>query len=216
VRTPVLSLLACAAGLSALPAPPSFLLPDGVIPKKHTVELTIDPALDTFSGWSRIEVELRQPTNVLWVNAKDLVPEESSVSWHDRVVPSHASAAGGEFIGLELDSPIGPGLATISIRYRGRLEQTAVAGPYRNKVAEDWYAFTTFTPIDARRAFPCFDEPRFKTPWEISIRIKRTDKAFSNAAQVSETDEPNGMKTREVRAHKTARRRSRGVLRRAI
>jgi alanyl aminopeptidase len=194
VRTPVLSFLACAAALSALPAPPSFLLPDGVIPKKHIIELTIDPALDTFSGWSRIEVELTKPTSVLWVNGKDLVPEESSVSWHERTIPSHASTAGSEFIGLELDSPIGPGLATISIRYRGKLEQTAIAGPYRNKVAEDWYAFTTFTPIDARRAFPCFDEPRFKTPWEISIRIKRTDKAFSNAAQVSETDEPNGMK----------------------
>ncbi len=194
MRTPVLSLLACAAALSALPAPPSFLLPDGVTPKKHTIELTIDPALDTFSGWSRIEVELTKPTAVLWVNAKDLTPQESSVQWQGRTIPASATAAGGEFIGLELPSPIGPGLATISIRYRGKLEQTAVAGPYRNKVGDDWYAFTTFTPIDARRAFPCFDEPRFKTPWEISIRIKRTDKAFSNAAQVSETDEPNGMK----------------------
>ena len=84
--------------------------------------------------------------------------------------------------------------ATISIHYEGKLDEKAIAGPYRNKVGEDWYAFTTFTPIDARRAFPCFDEPRFKTPWEFSIHIKRTDKAFSNAAQISETDEPHDMK----------------------
>jgi len=53
--------------------------------------------------------------------------------------------------------------------------------------------FTTFTPIDARRAFPCFDEPRFKTPWEITIHLRRELKAFSNDAE-SIVLEPNGMK----------------------
>jgi cytosol alanyl aminopeptidase len=191
MRKALLTLLALAATASAQP---TFLLPDGVTPKKHIIELTIDPNLDTFSGWARIEVELSKSTNLLWVNAKDLEPQESSVTWQGRTLPARATPTGGEFMGLQLDSAIGPGVATISIRYKGKLEETAIVGPYRNKVAEDWYAFTTFTPIDARRAFPCFDEPRFKTPWEISIRIKRTDKAFSNARQLSETDEPDGMK----------------------
>lgn len=173
---------------------PSFALPDGVTPKKHIIELTIDPSLDTFTGQARIEVELNKQTNVLWVNGKNLTTQGASVSWQGRNLPARATAVGGEFIGLELDSPIGPGPATISIHYQAKLDESAVAGPYRNKVANDWYAFTTFTPIDARRAFPCFDEPRFKTPWEISIHIKRTDKAFSNAAQISQADEPNGMK----------------------
>jgi len=191
MRKAVLALVALAATLAAQP---SFLLPDGVTPKKHIIELTIDPSVDTFSGWARIEIELSKPTNQLWVNAKDLTPEESSVIWQDHALPARPTTAGGEFMGLELDSPIGPGKATISIRYKGKLDEPAIVGPYRNKVADDWYAFTTFTPIDARRAFPCFDEPRFKTPWELSIRVKRTDKAFSNAAQVGETNEPNGMK----------------------
>jgi cytosol alanyl aminopeptidase len=187
----LLYLFVCAA---ALPAQPSFFLPDTVTPKKHVIELTVDPSQDTFTGWARIDVELSKSTTVLWVNAKDLTPQESSVSFQGRTLQARATPAGGEFMGLELDSPIGPGRATIAIRYQAKLEEKAVAGPYRNKVAGDWYAFTTFTPIDARRAFPCFDEPRFKTPWEISIHIKRSDKAFSNAAQISETDEPNGMK----------------------
>jgi len=183
--------LACATTVSAQP---SFLLPDGVTPKKHIIELTVDPSLDTFSGWSRIDVELTKPAKIVWVNAKNLEPGESSVIIAGHTMKARATMAGDEFIGLELDAPIGPGPATLSIRYQGKLDAAAVAGPYRNKVGDDWYAFTTFTPIDARRAFPCFDEPRFKTPWEISIRIKRSDKAFSNARQLSETDEPNGMK----------------------
>ncbi len=180
--------------VTALCVQPSFLLPDGVIPTKHVIELTIDPSHDTFTGWARIEVELTVPASVLWVNAKDLEPLSSSVSWQGRTIPAPASVAGGEFMELELPSAIGPGKATISIHYQGKLDETAIAGPYRNKVGDDWYAFTTFTPIDARRAFPCFDEPRFKTPWELSIRIKRTDKAFSNARQIGEATEPNGMK----------------------
>ena len=183
-----LFLLAFVAALSAQPT-----LND-VIPKRHIVELTIDPNRDTFSGIVRIEIELTKPTSVLLVNAKDLEPLSSSVSWKGRAIPAPASTIGGEFLSLELASPIGPGPATISIRYQGNLEETAIVGAYRNKIGEDWYAFTTFTPIDARRAFPCFDELRFKTPWEISIHIKRKDKAFSNARQLSETDEPNGMK----------------------
>ncbi len=188
------ALLFLLASAAAFPAVPSFLLPDGVVPKKHIIELTIDPSLDTFSGWARVEIEITKPTSQLWVNAKNLTPQETTVTWRGRTLKAASSLEGGEFIGLQLDSPIGPGKATISIRYQGKLDEAAAAGPYRNKVAGDWYAFTTFTPIDARRAFPCFDEPRFKTPWEISIRIKREEKAFSNARQVSETEEPNGMK----------------------
>ena len=74
-----------------------------------------------------------------------------------------------EFLDFALDSAVGPGRVTISIRYQGKLDENSVVGPYRKKVGDDWYVFTTFTPIDARRAFPCFDEPRFKTPWEMTI-----------------------------------------------
>ena len=181
--------LACAAVLPAQ----SFLLPNDVIPKKHIIELTIDPARDTFTGWAQIEVELTKPTQAIAVNAKDLQAQASSIIWQGRTISAQPSID-EETVTLNLPSQIGPGPATISIHYQAKLDEKAVAGPYRNKVAGDWYAFTTFTPIDARRAFPCFDEPRFKTPWEISIHIKRTDKAFSNAAQISETNEPNGMK----------------------
>lgn len=182
--------LASTSFLPAQPAPPVFLLPDNVVPLKHTIELTIDPSRDTFTGWARIDVELQAPTSVIWVNAKDITPSEASVGSQK----ARATAVGGEFLAIELDSPAPPGRTTISIHYQGKLDDKSVVGPYRRKVDGDWYVFTTFTPIDARRAFPCFDEPRFKTPWEMSIRVKRDDKAFANASETSETPEPDGMK----------------------
>lgn len=175
-------------------SPPAFLLPNDVVPLKHTVDLTIDPSQPSFAGTVRIEVELHTATKIIWVNGKEVVPETASVESGGRTMDARAEAAGGEFIGLELGSPIGPGRATISIRYRGKLDENSVVGPYRKKVGDDWYVFTTFTPIDARRAFPCFDEPRFKTPWDLTIHVRRDLKAFANGAEESVTDEPDGMK----------------------
>src|SRR5579871_5801923 len=174
----------------ACAAQSSFLLPDDVIPTKHAIELTIDPDKDTFSGRVRIDVELKKSTSTIWLNAKDITPGEASVGSRS----ARAEAAGDEFIGLRLDAPAGPGRTTISIAYRGKLDEKAIVGPYRKKSGDDWYVFTSFTPIDARRAFPCFDEPRFKTPWEMTIHVKRGDRAFANGKESRETEEAGGMK----------------------
>jgi cytosol alanyl aminopeptidase len=185
-----LVLLFSAAAFAALPLPPAFVLPDDVVPKKYVVDLTIDPSKDTFVGQARIEVELKKATSVIWVNAKNITPSEATVGGKK----ARAEVAGGEFLGLELDSPAKAGRTVISIRYQGKLDEKSVVGPYRKKVADDWYVFTTFTPIDARRAFPCFDEPRFKTPWVLTIHTKRADKAFANGREGRETQEADGMK----------------------
>ena len=107
--------------------------------------------------------------------------------------PARNILSSGERIGIDIGRPL-TGPAVIRIDYQGRLDDKALSGPYRRKVEGEWYAYTTFTPIDARRAFPCFDEPRFKTPWDISIRVKRENKAFSNGQKISETEEPGGWK----------------------
>ena len=175
---------------AALPDPPAFVLPDDVVPRKQIIEMTVDPDKDVFEGRATIEVELKRATKVIWLNAKDITPLEATVgSKHVR-----AQAVAGEFIGLDLDSPAPAGRTTISIRYRAKLDENAIVGPYRKKTGGDWYMFTSFTPIDARRAFPCFDEPRFKTPWQITIHVKRTDKAFANGRMLNEIDEPGEMK----------------------
>ena len=177
----------------ALPPAPAFFLPGDVIPLKHTVEMTIDPGRDTFTGRATIQVEIRKPLTVIWLNGKDIVPLEATVGSKK----AHAETASDEFIGIELDSPVQPGRTIIDLRYRGKLDEKAIVGPYRKKTGDDWYVFTSFTPIDARRAFPCFDEPRFKTPWKMIIHVKRTDKAFANGRMLREVNEADGMKAVE-------------------
>ena len=177
---------------TSLRAAPSFLLPDDAAPVKYKLDLTVDPARPTFDGAIQIEVDLRKPTPILWLNAKDLVLQDATVDFAGRTHPAHLETSGGEFLGVKPDTPLGPGRATITIHYHGRLDDKLVVGAFRRKVEGNWYVYTTFTPIEARRAFPCFDEPRFKTPWEISLRVPSGNLAFSNAAETAESDQPDG------------------------
>ena len=171
----------------------SFYLSSDVIPRNETVQLSIDPASDVFEGSASIDIRLPVPASIVWLNAKNLTIRSASIVRGETTRPVRVTAGDGERIGIDAGEPLA-GDATIRIAYQGRLDDKALSGPYRRKVDGEWYAFTTFTPIDARRAFPCFDEPRFKAPWNISIRVKRGDKAFSNERQISETEEPNGWK----------------------
>jgi alanyl aminopeptidase len=181
--------------LAGTPTRPAFRLPDDVIPLKHSIELSIDPSLPTFEGKSIIDVDLRKATTLIWVNGRNLILREAMVSFGERMWPARVEAVGGELLGIHLDSAVGPGRATISIAYQGRLEERQVLGAYRRKVDGEWYVYTTFTPIEARRAFPCFDEPRFKTPWEMTIRAPQGNRAFSNAKEQTETQGSHGWST---------------------
>jgi cytosol alanyl aminopeptidase len=172
----------------------SFYLSNDKVPRKEAVLLTIDPARETFEGSVSIDVELRSPTSIVWLNAKNLVIRSASLTQGDLLSPVRNILNSGERIGIEVGQPLTTGTASVQIAYQGRLDDKSVVGPYRRKVEGEWYAYTTFAAIEARRAFPCFDEPFFKIPWDISIRVKDEDKAFSNGAQISETDEPGGWK----------------------
>ncbi len=193
MRTLVLWFLA-AGSLRALPAPPAFHLSGDVVPLKYRVELSIDPRRDTFEGTMQVEINILKPTSVVWLNGKDLVLEPTArFQQGDASVEAKVQMAGEEFIALELPSALG-GRSVVSLRYRGRLDDKSVMGAYRRVVEGEWYVYTTFTPIEARRAFPCFDELQLKAPWEISIRVPRGNTAFSNARETGETEEPDGSK----------------------
>jgi alanyl aminopeptidase len=161
--------------------PPKFTLPAGVTPHKQIIELTIDPSLDTFTGVARIEVTLTSPQTEVWLNGRDLTVTEAWIEVGGKRIAAKSETADNEFIGVTPEKPLAAGLATIGIKYSAPLSEKAVAGPNKKKVGDDWYVFTTFTPIDARRAFPCFDEPRFKTVWEMSITVPEDQTAFANA-----------------------------------
>ncbi len=182
----------CVSGAAQRPTP-EFRLRNAAHPTRYQLDLTILPSQSTFHGSAIIDIELAERTDIVWLNAKDLTIQEvvGNGAGVTKILRWHVS---GEFLAVELAEATGPGAIEIEIRYVGKLDENTNVGAYRKKSGNDWYVYTSFTPIDARRAFPCFDEPGYKAPWEIALHVKRDQVAVSNAPAVSSTDEPDGMK----------------------
>ena len=73
--------------------------------------------------------------------------------------------------------PAGP--AELIIRWRRGLTE-APKGVYRLRREDAWFAFTRFEPAFARTAMPCFDQPDFKAPWALTLRVPKGELAVAN------------------------------------
>jgi alanyl aminopeptidase len=190
-----LYLLLCAViCLRAAPGPPTLRLPDTVRPTRYAAELTLLTDATAFSGRIAIDVELREPANIVWLNASELSIHAAAivigpVTHQAKVIPG-----GTDFVGLSLPTAIPAGRAKLVIDYEGKISSKSSSGIFQSRDADNLYLFTQFEAIDARRAFPCFDEPSFKTPWQMTLHVRAADIALANTPQVSESPEPGGMK----------------------
>ena len=186
-------LLPSACALRAA-GPPQFRLPNIGRPARYRLDLTIIPSEPSFKGMATISVDLKERTGTVWLNARDLAIDGVKVATGGTFEAARWKTTGGEFLGIDFPQVLGPGPLRLEIRYRGKLDDKSNVGAYRKKSGDDWYVYTSFTPIDARRAFPCFDEPGYKAPWELTLHVKRDQVAVANAPEASESDEPDGMK----------------------
>ena len=171
--------------------PPKLLLPGTVAPISYEARLAITPGADAFNGQMTIDVEIPQATATIWLHAKELQLKKVSVGDLDAVV--HVAA--NDFVSLSVPKTLQPGRTRITIDYTGTASRVLTDGMFQQQYNGDWYTFTKFEPVTARRAFPCFDEPSFKTPWQITLRVPSAQKAFSNTPVEKETDEGDGTKS---------------------
>jgi len=174
-----------AAGIAAAapPVPPELKLPDTVVPTGYELQLTVDPDADTYSGTMAIALRIAAPTDLVWINATRLELADVRAV----VDPSRAEGLPGtvvpgneDFVGLQFAAPLPAGEVRLSMRFTGRFSTGEVAGLFKQKDAGDWYVLTQMEPLYARRAFPCFDEPRFRASWRIVLTVPEAQRAFSN------------------------------------
>ncbi|HMA29147.1 MAG TPA: M1 family aminopeptidase [Thermoanaerobaculia bacterium] len=209
MRRPALTLVFAALLLPApafparcadrLPAPetPKLRLPSGVAPLGYAAELWIDPSQDTFRGRIEIRISLKGETGTLWLNGKELTVESASAAAVDGpkdTLPAEASAAGMDFVRIHFQRNLQPGEYAVTLAYKGRVELKDTEGLFRQREGRDWYVFSQFESIFARRAFPCFDEPGFKVPWQLTLHVPKNLVAVSNTPVLSESDEAGGTK----------------------
>ncbi|MEM7426228.1 MAG: M1 family aminopeptidase [Pseudomonadota bacterium] len=165
-------------------SPPAGKLPAGVTPTRYAVDLDIDPSSKRFSGQVRIDVELEAATRLIWFHGRSLKVAEAKIIAGDgsEVAATYAESKFVGVAGLRTEREVGPGKATIAIHYSADFGGYR-SGLYNVKFGGRPYAFTQFQPLRARRTFPSFDEPRFKTPFDVSITVAGHHKAVSNGPE---------------------------------
>ena len=168
-------------------------LPATLKPLAQRVELTLVPSADGFQGTSELDVELASATDVLWLNAKELVVTKATA----RVGEAESVAQvflSPERVALRFPHALGPGRATLRFEFTGVVSKTDDSGVFHQQEGGDWYAMTQFEETDARRAFPCVDEPSAKIPWEVTLRVPKELVAVSNTPIASTEPSGEGMK----------------------
>lgn len=160
-------------------------LGDEVTPRAVALDLTLDPAQPRFEGTVQIVIDLNRPTDHIDLHGRDLSVDEVQLvaggaaydgAWEQR---SDSGLARITFV-----ETIAPGRGTLVIRYSAAFND-GPTGMFRARVDGEWYSWTQFQSIDARAAFPSFDEPRFKTPWTVTLRLPPGLVAVSNGPELA-------------------------------
>jgi alanyl aminopeptidase len=205
MRTPTLPVVAlaslamafhaplAAAQPAGAPVPPAFRLPDGARPTAYAATLTVVPGATSVAGDIAIDVELARPHPVLWLNADAVTVERAVVdgdATRARVIAGH-----DQFVGLAFDPPLATGAHRLELAFAAGQSTNATRGIFTLEENGASYTMTQFEALSARRAFPCFDEPGFKTPWQLTLRVPRDAVAVSNTLVEQETVGDDGFKT---------------------
>jgi puromycin-sensitive aminopeptidase len=167
---------------------------DTIRPSHYTLSFTPDLAAATFTGEEDIAVRVVRPATAIVLNAIDLVISDATVM--QGATTTRATVTYDiekQQATLSLERPLSPGDARIHTRFTGSLNEQ-LGGFYLSKTPKRRYAVTQFEATDARRAFPCFDEPAFKATFDISLVVDRGDMAISNARVVRDTAGPGDAK----------------------
>ena len=165
---------------------PTLKLPETAAPTSYQVELKLDPASPKFSGNITIELNIKQPLETLWLNGAKIDVQNAQLTAGGQTYQANASPSGDDFLGLHFNSNVPAGNAELRIAYTGNVRQQDSSGIFMMEDNGNKYLYTQFESTDARAAFPCFDEPSYKVPWQLKVSIPRQYTAISNTPVLHE------------------------------
>ncbi len=176
-------------------------LPRVAVPLRYSVSVTPDASNLRFAADALIGFKLVKATDVVVLNAVDLeISTAAILDRHGIVVPVRQIVVDPikQTATFQLGRPIEPGQFKLRIQYTGRIQNHPTgffALDYEASTGKSRALFTQFEPADARRFLPSWDEPVFRTPFDLRVTIPANQTAISNMPARDEQLHADGTKT---------------------
>ena len=162
-------------------------LDHSAMPTAESVDLTCDPSKPDYSGTARITLDVKQATDTLRFHARSLTVDSATLDGSKGTLkPSAIEPLDPDQVRLRFAAPIAPGTYTLDLAFHNRYNVRAIS-LYKVMTGGRSYLFTQFEDTEAREAFPCWDEPEFKIPWRMTLRVPAADMAVGNTPVASES-----------------------------
>jgi len=184
-----------------MPASDAVVLPETARPSKYRIKLQPDLKNFTFDGEQSVDLLILEATSTIVLNSIDLEISNTTLHANGTTLTSKSVTIDkdAETATLDFGETIQPGDARLEMVFTGELNDKLM-GFYRSEYTSQdgetrYLATTQFEPTDARRAFPCWDEPAKKATFEVTLVFSDEYQAVSNTPVVEEGAPGPGLKS---------------------
>jgi aminopeptidase N len=176
-------------------------LPKEVVPTEYAIRIV--PNLDnfTFSGSETVKLNVRSPVHQLVLNGLELKIEAASVDGKELPLSAIKTDNEKELLTLTLRSEFAAGDHALTLRFTGKINQQGQGLFYmryqeQGSAARKVMLGTQFEATDARRFFPCWDEPAFRARFQLTVVVPENWLCVSNMPIENEQEIAGGKEVR--------------------
>ncbi|HEX4631671.1 MAG TPA: M1 family metallopeptidase [Chthoniobacterales bacterium] len=174
-------------------------LPKQVVPQEYAIRITPDIEKRTFSGSETIELNAREPVKQLVLNALEIKISKAAID--GKAVPASAIKLDDKQETLTISAKLAAGDHRLDLEFTGKINrqgQGLYFAPYQEQGtgAKKVMLGTQFEATDARRMFPCWDEPSFRARFQLTTVVPENFTAVSNMPVEKESKVAGGKEIR--------------------
>src|ERR1700680_4239369 len=151
-------------------------LPKQVVPADYAIRIVPNIEKLTFTGTETVKLSVRTPVRKLVLNALEI--EIASAAIDDKTLPKSAVKIDrkNELVTIALPSELPPGDHHLALSFSGKINQQGRGLFYaryqeQGTAAKKTMLGTQFEATDARRLFPCWDEPSFRARFQLTAAV---------------------------------------------
>jgi len=173
-------------------------LPRNVRPVHYAIWAAPDAANLRFSGRTDVDLDVLEATDRITLNAAELEFGEVSIGNQSGLALNPTDTdldAGAQTATFRFGRRLAPGRYRLTLKYTGRINTQAAglfALDYQSDEGPKRSLFTQFEAPDARRFFPGWDEPQFRTPYDLRVLVPVGQQAVSNMPEAGREPRPDG------------------------